>query len=99
MPDPDRDSPVLIVHRSNDGKEMEALSVRQKRAQNSSSPTLSPHASNYDIDRKDIRTDEGPLPKKSAKQPVSVQSRDVEFKEVGSNIYSIPVRNRFVGNF
>ena len=50
------------------------------------------------IPRSQAVKDDFLLPKKSTKRPV-VQNREVENQEVGSNVYSIPVRNRFVGNF
>ena len=61
-PSPDLD---VVVHRTNDGKEMEALSVRQKRAR-----TPSPHSSSRSSSCEKLKQDngsfKGPLSKKSA---------------------------------
>ena len=68
-------SPVVVVHRSNDDEEMEALSVRQKRARTPSSHSSS-RSSSCD---KNIKNDgwsvQGPLSKKSASSLSSGQRK------------------------
>ena len=60
----------MTIHRADDGKEMEALSVGQKRAR-----TPSPHSSSRSLsrernDKKDNRIAERPLSKKSTSSVV-----------------------------
>ena len=63
--EPDAKSPMVIVHRSKDDEEQEALSVRYKRPRAPSSHSSS-RSSSCDKNNKNDRTDQGPLAKKSA---------------------------------
>ena len=79
LPDLDINSTTVVVHRTNDDEEMEALSVRQKRAR-----TPSPHSSSRPSrqvkNKIKGRSDEGPLSKKSASSVTSVDNKSKENK-------------------
>ena len=86
LPDPVVKSPLVIVHRSNDDEEMEALSVRQKRVR-----TPSPHRSSSEDSntRKGTRATDGSSSKKSSVER-SGRSKNKDEKASGKISLSRP---------
>ena len=87
LPDPDVNSPIVVVHRSNDDDEMEALSVRQKRAR-TPSPHSSSRSSRRDKNKVEGGSVDGPLSKKSMPSGTSFNGKN-KSKENKSNKVSL----------
>ena len=88
LPDPVDNSPVVVVHRTNDDEEMESLAVRQKRAR-TPSPNSSSRSTSLDKNtKKDGRSDPGPVSKKSA-QCASSSKSDKKNKDNSSSKISL----------
>ena len=65
LPDPVSNTQKIVVHRSDDDREMESLTIRQKRAR-TPSPNSPSRSSNHGKDKKDSKSVQGPVPKKSS---------------------------------
>ena len=81
--EPDTESPMVIVHRSKDDEEQEALSVRCKRPRAPSSHSSSRSSS---CDKNNKNDDQGPLAKKTASSLHSGQKKN---KDTSPSLNSI----------